>query len=64
MTRTSVRLYEMEYPHICWIIPTIMNYELWIVNYELPHDRIFAVLYQVFVSFAEMVAAEKATVGG
>ena len=45
----------LDYPH---------NYALRIMHYELPNYRVFTVLYQVFVSFAEMVTAEKATVGG
>jgi hypothetical protein len=41
-----------------------MNYELRITNYESPHDWGFSVLYQIFVRFAEMFAAEEASVGG
>ena len=40
------------------------NYELRITNYESPHDWCFSVLYQIFVRFAEMFAAEEASVGG
>ena len=45
----------LDYPH---------NYALCIMNYPSPHDRIFTVLYQIFVRFAEMFAAEEASVGG
>lgn len=44
----------LDYPH---------NYALRIMHYELPNYWGFSVLYQIFVSFAEMVTAEKATVG-
>jgi hypothetical protein len=34
------------------------------MNYPSPHDWGFSVLYQIFVRFAEMFAAEEASVGG
>lgn len=45
----------LAYPH---------NYALRIMHYELPNYRGFSVLYQIFVRFAEMFAAEEASVGG
>ena len=58
MTRTSVRLVWFDYQMFG------LSPQLRIMHYELPNYRIFTVLYQIFVSFAEMVTAEKATVGG